>query len=95
MSRRKKTPPDLAVALHYDQQNAPRISAKGSGELAAEIITLANQYGIPLHDDPELASILAQIPLGDEIPENLYVAVAEVIAFAYLITGKRPPGFQE
>jgi flagellar biosynthesis protein len=95
MSRRKKQPPDLAVALHYDQQNAPRITAKGAGELAAEIIALANQFGIPLHDDPELAGILAQIPLGDEIPENLYVAVAEVISFAYLITGKRPPGFQE
>ncbi len=95
MSRRKKKQPDLAVALHYDQQNAPRITAKGSGERAAEIIALADQYGIPLHDDPELAGILAQIPLGDEIPESLYVAVAEVIAFAYLITGKRPPGFQE
>jgi flagellar biosynthesis protein len=95
MNRRRKKPPDLAVALHYDQQNAPRISAKGAGELANSIIALAQQHGIPLHDDPELVAILAQIPLGDEIPENLYVAVAEVIAFAYLITGKRPPGFQE
>ncbi|MGD9171725.1 MAG: flagellar protein FhlB, partial [Candidatus Thiodiazotropha sp.] len=48
-----------------------------------------------LHEDAELAALLSQIPLGDEIPEALYRAVAEVIAFAYLLSGKRPPGYEE
>ncbi len=86
--------PDIAIALHYDGENAPRIKAKGEGNLAAQIIQLAEEHGIPLHDDPDLAAILTQIPLGDEIPENLYIAIAEVIAFAYIISGKQPVGFQ-
>lgn len=86
--------PDVAVALHYDGENAPRVKAKGQGDLARQIIQLAEEHGVPLHDDPDLAAILTQIPLGDEIPENLYVAVAEVIAFAYIVCGKQPVGFQ-
>ncbi|MET0081693.1 MAG: EscU/YscU/HrcU family type III secretion system export apparatus switch protein [Sedimenticola sp.] len=87
--------PEVAVALLYDGENAPRVTAKGQGELAARIFELAEQHGIPLEKDPEMAAILAQIPLGDEIPETLYRAIAEVIAFAYLVSGKRPPGFKE
>ena len=93
MSETYDQPPELAVALLYDGQNAPRIQAKGHGELARQILELAEKYRIPLEKDPQLASILAQIPLGDEIPESLYRAIAEVIAFAYLVSGKRPPGF--
>ena len=88
-------PPDLAIALNYDGENAPRLTAKGQHELARRIIDLAEEYDVPLHQDPQLAALLAQIPLGDEIPEALYRAVAEVIAFAYLLSGKRPPGFEE
>jgi flagellar biosynthesis protein len=86
---------ELAVALLYDGENAPRITAKGRGAVAREILELAAEQRIPLENDPELAAILAQIPLGDEIPEPLYRAIAEVIAFAYMVSGKRPPGFQE
>ncbi len=95
MKRDTQPQPDIAVALHYDGENAPRVTAKGQGELAQRILMLAEQHGIPLHDDPELAAILTQIPLGDEIPETLYLVIAEVIAFAYMVSGKRPPGFQE
>ena len=94
----KKDPPspdDIAVALHYDGENAPRITAKGRGELATRILAAARAHDIPLQDDPELAAILAQIPLGTEIPDTLYHAVAEIIAFAYLLSGKRPPGFSD
>lgn len=87
--------PDLAIALHYDGETAPRITAKGRGELAERILALASEHEIPLQRDPELAALLAQVPLGDEIPEALYRAVAEVIAFAYLLSGKRPAGFEE
>jgi flagellar biosynthesis protein len=88
-----ETPPEIAVALHYDGDKAPRITAKGKHKLAEEIIELARHHGVPLRTDPEMAAVLAQIPLGDEIPESLYRAIAEIIAFAYLITGKRPEGF--
>ena len=94
MSEQYDQTPDLAVALVYDGEHAPRISAKGRGEVAERILALAQQHGIPLESDPELAALLAQIPLGDEVPEALYRAIAEVIAFAYLVSGKRPPGFQ-
>ena len=87
--------PDLAIALNYDGENAPRLTAKGRGELAQRILELAEQHQVPLHEDRELAALLAQIPLGEEIPEALYRAVAEVIAFAYLLSGKRPPGYED
>ena len=84
----------LAVALEYDGDNTPKVTAKGSNDLAEKIIALAEQHGIPLHEDKKLISILAEIDLGDEIPESLYRAVAEVIAFAYILTGKFPKGFK-
>jgi flagellar biosynthesis protein len=87
--------PDLAIALNYDGENAPRLTAKGQEELAQRMVELAREHDVPLHQDPQLAALLAQIPLGDEIPEALYRAVAEVIAFAYMISGKRPPGYEE
>ncbi|MEJ2453721.1 MAG: EscU/YscU/HrcU family type III secretion system export apparatus switch protein [Candidatus Thiodiazotropha sp.] len=87
--------PDLAIALNYDGENAPRLSAKGQDELARRIVELAREHDVPLHQDPQLAALLSQIPLGEEIPEALYRAVAEVIAFAYMLSGKRPPGYEE
>lgn len=84
---------ELAVALNYDGENAPKITAKGKYEMARRILEKAEEADIPLKYDPELAAILAQIPLDDEIPENLYRAVAEVIAFAYFIAGKTPEGW--
>jgi flagellar biosynthesis protein len=87
---KKKTPTKSAVALHYDEKSAPRITAKGRGELAEKIIALAEQHNVPLHEDRELTALLAQLDLGDEIPRELYLAVAEVLAFAYMLTGKLP-----
>jgi len=81
---------DIAVALQYDGKNAPKVTAKGEGFTAEQILAIAEKHGIPLQNEPELARILAQIPLGDEIPQELYIAVAEVIAFAYFISGKTP-----
>ena len=84
---------DIAVALRYDGRNAPRITAKGEQELAQRIIEAAEDAGVPLYPDPEMAMILSQVPLGEEIPDNLYKAIAEVIAFAYILAGKVPEGF--
>jgi flagellar biosynthesis protein len=86
---------DIAVALKYDGKNAPKVTAKGEGFTAQEILALAEKHGIPLQNEPELAKVLAQIPLGAEIPEQLYIAVAEVIAFAYFLSGKTPDNQHE
>jgi len=88
-------PADIAIALRYDGQSAPTVTAKGRGNIAQEIIDLAITNGIPLDNNPELVKVLSSIPLGDEIPEALYIAVAEVIAFAYLLSGKMPDNFTE
>ena len=90
MSGKKPDGNDVAVALRYDGVGAPKVTAKGSGELAREILELAREHGIPLQENAVLVELLAQVGLGEEIPRPLYVAVAEVIAFAYLISGKRP-----
>jgi len=83
-------PPEIAVALHYDGKNTPRVTAKGKGAVAEQIIERAREHNIPLHTDEGLANVLAKIPLGNEIPRELYLAVAEVIAFAYSLSGKIP-----
>ena len=80
----------LAVALRYDGENAPKVSAKGSGDLAQQILDIARQHNVPIQDNPELVKLLSRLELGDEIPRALYLAVAEVIAFAYMLRGKVP-----
>ncbi len=84
--------PLSAVALHYDNDgsSAPTVTAKGSGEIAEQIIALAKEHGIPLQENAPLTELLAQLDLGTEIPAELYLAVAEVLAFAYLLSGKHP-----
>ena len=82
--------PDIAIALSYDGINAPRVTAKGRGRTAEQIIDLAKEHNIPLHTDVVLVNVLSKISLGDEIPRELYLAIAEVIAFSYMLSGKRP-----
>lgn len=80
----QKTPYNkTAVTLFYDDHNAPTITAKGQDEIAEEIIALAESCGIPLFENPGLASFLNTIELGEEIPKVLYQTIAEIIAFAY------------
>ncbi|MFN2349536.1 MAG: EscU/YscU/HrcU family type III secretion system export apparatus switch protein [Thioalkalivibrio sp.] len=86
----RRTPPRKAVALHYTGRDAPRITATGGGDVAERILEIAREHGVPVHEDPLLTAALAQVPLGDEIPENLYVAVAEVLAFVYFLSGSTP-----
>lgn len=90
MNERDPKHPTSAVALSYDGINAPRVTAKGGGELAQRILEIAEQCGIPLHEDPDLLLLLSRLELGEEIPRALYVAVAQVIAFAYIVSGKVP-----
>ena len=88
---KKNAPQPSAVALHYDGRRAPTVIAKGTGEVAKEILAIAEKHNIPLHEDPELIELLSRLDLGQEIPENLFRAVAQVIAFAYFLSGKNPP----
>lgn len=74
----------LAVALAYQTgQTAPRVVAKGRGLLAQAIIARANEAGVYVHESPELVSLLMQIDLDQHIPPQLYLAVAEVLAWIY------------
>lgn len=87
-----------AVGLKYQQggdsttsnDGTPTIIAKGFGDLADEIVTLARQNGILVHEDPYLSDFLATLDLGQEIPEQLYHIIAELIAFSYVLQGKFP-----
>lgn len=83
-----------AVALYYDGKNAPHVSAKGTGEVAEQIIAIAQEHGVPLCDNAALVDLLVTLELGDEIPEALYIAVAYIIAFAYQLDGKIPDPWQ-
>lgn len=73
----------VAVSMRWDGTGAPQITAKGTGITAERIIELAKQHEIPIEENPELVELLVQVNLNDEIPTELYVAVAEVIAYAY------------
>ena len=89
------TRPTIAVALNYDEESAPRVTAKGTGDLAEQIMAMARQHNVPLQENPELVKVLVELELGTQIPEALYLAVAEVIAFAYLLRGKFPKNWNE
>jgi flagellar biosynthesis protein len=85
--------PPIAVALHYNVNGsgAPRVVAKGGGEIADKIIETAREHNVPLQEDAALASALSKLDIGREIPKELYVAVAHVLAFAWSVAGKSPP----
>lgn len=72
-----------AVALNYDHQGAPKVTAKGHGVIAEQIVALAREHDVHIHESPELVEVLLRLELGDEIPESLYRAIAEIIAFTY------------
>ena len=77
-----------AAALEYDGKGAPRMTAKGSGLIAEQIIQRAEAAGVPVREDPALTRLLTTLDLGTEIPPELYCAVAEIIAWVYKIDRK-------
>jgi flagellar biosynthesis protein len=85
MKEHKKRPREKAVALkfHKDEDNAPKVVAKGVGHVAAAIKEKARQHGIPLHRDDDLIELLAQVEIDRQIPPELYAAVAEVLSWVY------------
>lgn len=79
--------PDMAIALKYDRENdgAPRVIAKGMRIKAEKIKELAKEYGVPLMKNTTLAGALYRVDVGQEIPEELYDAVAEVLNFVWAL----------
>ncbi|MDD4885262.1 EscU/YscU/HrcU family type III secretion system export apparatus switch protein [Sulfuricurvum sp.] len=80
-----------AVALRYnpEKENAPRVVASGKGSAAENIIKVAELHNLPIKKDEDLVEMLSKIEIDREIPEKLYVAVAEVFKFIYKVTNKR------
>jgi len=74
-----------AAALQYKpkKDSAPRLVAKGSGWIAEKIIQTAREHNIPLKEDPHLVELLSTLDLYEEIPPDLYKAVAEILVFIY------------
>ena len=83
-----KTKSQLAVALHYDRSGAPRVVAKGRGSIGDKIIEVAKANNIPIEENEVLAGALSNVELGDEIPAELYKAVAEVLIFVLRLSGR-------
>jgi flagellar biosynthesis protein len=83
-----ETKSQLAVALHYDKTGAPRVVAKGRGSIGEKIIEVAKAHDIPIEENEVLAGALSNVELGDEIPAELYKAVAEVLIFVLRLSGR-------
>lgn len=88
MSIRK--PVKKAVALEYAEHSAPRVVAQAEGEMAELMAKAAEEMGVPAIQDAQLSEVLSQLRLNDEIPEDLYVSVAVVLAWAYWLSDKVP-----
>jgi len=90
MKETKTLTDSFAISLEYEGSGAPKVTAKGRGYIAEEIINTARKNNIPIQSDPNLVGLLSQVELNQEIPETLYEAVAQVLIFAYQISGKSP-----
>ncbi len=79
-----------AVALVYEEKESrtPKVIAGGQGTIADQIIKTAREAGIHIQEDPNLVELLSKVPIGDEIPVELYQTVAEILAFVYQINDK-------
>jgi flagellar biosynthesis protein len=87
---KEKSRQKRAVALKYQQEleTAPKVIAKGKGKVAEKIIEMAREHDIYIQNDPDLIEILSQLDLNEEIPPDLYVVVAELLAFVYSLNRK-------
>lgn len=92
----KAEPAREAVALAYQQTDAaPRVVARGKGLVAEQIIAKAREHGVFVHESPELVALLTQVDIDEHIPPQLYLAVAELLAWLYRLengeTAEPPP----
>lgn len=82
--------PTRAVALRYrrDESGAPRVLARGQGGVAEQILRVARAHDVPVHEDADLLELLALCEPREEIPEELYGAVAGLLAYLYRLNGE-------
>jgi flagellar biosynthesis protein len=81
-----------AAALRYEPgERAPKVTASGAGMVADRIVAAARQAGVPVRSDPALAEALTALELGRDVPEALWTAVAEALAWAYRLDAKASP----
>lgn len=86
MAKRPSDSVREAIALAYGQTDAaPRVVAKGKGLIAEQIIARAHEHGVYVHESPELVALLTQVDIDEHIPAQLYMAVAELLAWLYRI----------
>ena len=78
------------VALSYEKEDLPRVIAKGKGHIAQKILSIAKASEVPIHQDAALVNALSQLELNEVIPKELFLAVAQVLVFAYSLSGKSP-----
>jgi len=91
MAKPPNDPLKSAVALAYSQTDAaPRVVAKGHGLIAEKIISRAREHGVYVHESPELVSLLMQVDLDQRIPAQLYIVVAELLAWIYRLESGQP-----
>ncbi len=83
-----------AVALRYQPEtadSAPVVAASGRGHLAERILEVAREAGVAIHEDADLVELLAASEVGDEIPVEAFIAVAEILRYVYQANGEAPP----
>jgi flagellar biosynthesis protein len=87
----KPSATDQAIALAYRGDDLPRVVAKGKGAVAQKILAIAKAAEVPIHQDAALSNALGSLELNEAIPRELFLAVAQVLVFAYSLSGKAPP----
>lgn len=91
--RKRTAPRSAAAALQYDpvSNQPPEIIAAGHGLVAEEIVAIAKRHNVPLREDPGLVEALARLEIGSVLPRELYVVVAEVLAWVYRVDSGHEP----
>jgi flagellar biosynthesis protein len=79
-----------AVALEYGRNKTPVVTAKGDNELARRIVAEAKKQGVYVAEDPRLLAMLSRLDVGQEIPEDMFTAVAVILAWVYWLKGMQP-----
>ena len=83
MTLKKETKKAIALRYDHEKESVPTVIAKGKGQIAEGIIETANQHGVYIQEDPALLELLSKLEINQQIPEELYEAVAEIFAFIY------------
>ena len=89
-----KPPQKRVIGLKYDNKSAPKVIVKGYGALAEELLVIAKEHNVMIHQDEQLSQFLNTLELGQEIPRELYIVIAELISFAFVLQGKFPDNWK-